>query len=96
MVVIKWTNKALNDMENIAEYIALDSHCYAKIQIKRFFDKVEILKKYPFIGRIVPEKNNVNIRELILGNYRIIYKIISLHHIDVITIHHSKRLLKNI
>jgi addiction module RelE/StbE family toxin len=96
MVVIKWTNRALKDMDNIAEFIALDSTHYAKIQIKRFFDKVELLKIYPHIGRIVPEKNNSDLREIVLGNYRIIYKIISPKHIDIITIHHSKRLLRNI
>ena len=83
-------------MDNIAEFIALDSVHYAKIQIKRFFDKVEVLKKYPHIGRIVPERNNPDLRELILGNYRIIYKIIASNRIDTITIHHSKRLLRNI
>lgn len=96
MVTIKWTKKALKDIDDIAEFISLDSYYYAKIQVKRFFDKVEILKYYPHIGRTVPEINNPELRELILGNYRIIYKIISANRIDIITIHHSKRLLKNI
>ena len=96
MVEIKWSQNALKDVDSIAEFIALDSYHYAKIQVKRFFEKVEILKQYPQIGRVVPEKNDPNIRELILGNYRIIYKIISEKQIDIITIHHSKRLLRNI
>ena len=96
MVTIKWTRRALKDIDGIAEFIALDSYHYAKIQVNRFFDKVNILKNHPHIGRVVPEKNDSDLREIILGNYRIIYKIISSKRIDIITIHHSKRLLKNI
>jgi addiction module RelE/StbE family toxin len=96
MVEIKWTKRAITDIDNIADYIAKDSFHYAQVQVKRFFEKSEILKKYPSIGRIVPEKNRNNIREIILGNYRIIYKIVSEEQIDILTVHHSKRLLKNI
>ena len=96
MVNVKWTKRALADADSIAEYIAKDSVYYAKIQIKRFFDKVEILKIYPKIGRIVPERKQPNIRDLILGNYRLIYKVINKNQIHILTIHHSKRLLRNI
>jgi len=96
MVDVNWTKRALKDIDNIAEYIAKDSFHYAQIQVKRFFDKSEILQKHPTIGRIVPEKKQNNIREIVLGNYRIIYKIISKDQIDILTVHHSKRLLRNI
>ena len=96
MVDVKWTKRALKDIDNIADYIAKDSFHYAQIQVKRFFDKAEILKNHPSIGRIVPEKKQDNIREIIIGNYRIIYKIVSKGQIDILTVHHSKRLLKNI
>ena len=52
-----------------------------------------MLEKHPKIGRIVPEFNTENIRELINGSYRIVYSIKSQHQIDVLTIHHSARLL---
>ena len=96
MVNVKWTKRALTDVDSIAEYIAKDSVYYAKVQVKRFFDKVEILKSYPKIGRIVPEKKQPNTRELILGNYRLIYKVINNNLIHILTVHHSKRLLRNI
>lgn len=96
MVNVNWTKRAQKDIDHIADYIAKDSFHYAQIQVKRFFDKVEILKKHPSMGRIVPEKKQNNIREIIIGNYRIIYKIVSKEQIDILTVHHSKRLLKNI
>ncbi|MBD3748215.1 MAG: type II toxin-antitoxin system RelE/ParE family toxin [Sphingobacteriales bacterium] len=45
----------------------------------------------PKIGRIVPEKNNPDLRELIEGNYRIIYQISKLDKIEILMIHHSSR-----
>jgi toxin ParE1/3/4 len=95
MVVINWTDQSLEDVRNVAEFIAKDSIKYANIQTQIFFERVKILKKFPKSGRIVPELNNESIRELIQGNYRIIYKIVSQERIDIITIHHNNRLLGN-
>lgn len=95
MAEIVWTNLSVNDIDNIAEYIALDSEKFAKIQVQRFFKEVEILEKFPETGRVVPEIGDDTIRELILGNYRIIYQLISEESIAIITVHHSKRLLSN-
>ncbi len=94
-MVVKWTSNAIKDIDNIAEFISKDSVKYAQIQVQLFFEKVTVLKTHPFIGRIVPEYNSDELRELIQGNYRIIYLIISDNRIDIISVHHSKRLLKN-
>lgn len=94
MVEIKWTNQALDDIENIAEYIAKDSTKYAKIQTERFFEVTKILLTKPKAGRVVPEIKKINIRELILGNYRIIYKFINIRHVDILAVHHSARRIK--
>ena len=59
--------------------------------IYRIRNRTDILKKHIYIGRIVPEINREYIRELIEGNYRIIYKIVSKQQIDILTIHHSSR-----
>jgi addiction module RelE/StbE family toxin len=95
MVNIKWTTQSLEDIKNIALFISRDSEKYAKIQVERFFLRVEILKTKPRTGRVVPEISDRTIRELIQGNYRIIYKIVDAKQIDILTIHHSRRLLSN-
>ena len=95
MVTIKWTDQSLEDIKSIAEFIARDSRKYAKIQVKRIVDRVSILKNQPLLGRIVPELKNENIRELILGNYRIVYVTVSKSQIDILTVHHSSRLISN-
>ena len=91
MVQINWTFQAKDDLKNIADYIAKDSVIYAKRQVFKIRNRTKILKKQIRIGRIVPEIVNPDIRELIEGNYRIIYKIVSKNRIDILTVHHSAR-----
>jgi toxin ParE1/3/4 len=62
MVEVNWTSQAINDIDNIATFIANDSPKYA-------------------------------VRELLLGNYRIIYRIVSDFRVDILTVYHSKRIL---
>ncbi|MBI1768718.1 MAG: type II toxin-antitoxin system RelE/ParE family toxin [Bacteroidetes bacterium] len=95
VVEIRWTTEALGDIENIAQFIAKDSEHYAIIQTERFFEKIKILETHPLAGQIVPELKSENVRQLIEGNYRIIYLVVSKSRIDVLTIHHSKRLISN-
>jgi addiction module RelE/StbE family toxin len=94
MARLNWTDLSIEDLINIAEFISKDSPKYSAIQIKRIRERAKILKEEPLLGRIVPETQNDSVRELILGNYRIIYRIISEDRIDILTVHHSARLLK--
>lgn len=95
MVEINWTKQSIKDIDNTANFIAQDSEKYASIQVLRFLEVVKILEKQPQAGKVVSETNKKDIRELVFGNYRIIYKIKSEKIIDILTIHHSKRLLSN-
>ncbi len=94
MVRINWTFQAKEDLKSIAEYISKDSKLYAKHQVVRLKDRTKILKSNPLLGKIVLEINKRNIRELIEGNYRIIYKVVEESRVDILTIHHSARDLK--
>ncbi len=91
MVRINWTFQAKDDLRDIAEYISKDSKRYAKLQVTRLKTRTRILKTQTRSGKIVPEINQENIRELIEGSYRIIYKIVEDNQIDILTIHHSAR-----
>jgi plasmid stabilization system protein ParE len=51
--------------------------------------RTHILKSHPQAGRVVPEIESEEIRELIEGSYRIIYKVVSNSNVDILTIHHS-------
>lgn len=94
MVKLIWTDQAINDLGDIGSYIAENSEKYAKLTVKKLFEKTDILKTFPKAGRVVPEKNEDSLRELIEGNYRIIYEIVSAEQINILTVHHSARDLK--
>ena len=93
MVRIRFTKQSLFDLKEIYDYITYDSKKYAKYQILKNRNSIKILKQYKFSGKIVEEYNDENIREIIEGNYRIIYKILGDDRIDIITIHHGARSL---
>ncbi len=92
MVEIRWTVQALDDVEAIACYIARDSSHYAQLFAVKAFDAVQRLQAFPESGRTVPEINQPDIREIILGNYRIIYRLTN-NLVEILTVFHSARLL---
>ncbi len=92
---VNWTPQSLEDIDNIASFIAKDSLHYAKIQTERFFEKVKVLEQHPEFGLIVPELGISTIRQISEGRYRIIYRIVSLQRIDILTIHNKSRLLSS-
>jgi plasmid stabilization system protein ParE len=89
---IIWSPLAIDRSSEIADYIAQDKPSAAEKWINTVFSKVEQLKSSPEIGRIVPELNNTQFREIIYGNYRIIYRI-EKKQISVLTIRHGKQIL---
>jgi toxin ParE1/3/4 len=92
MVEITWAPQAEDDFEAICAYIARDSEIYASIFAQRVFKSIERLVEFPQIGRIVPEKHDERIRELILSPYRIIYRFEYDTALIVAIIHGSRRL----
>lgn len=94
MVKIVWTNHAYLDLKDIFDYIAKDSQRYAFFQVNRIKESTKSLKEFPKSGRIVPEIGNEDIRELIEGNYRIIYRLKNSERIDILTVYSSYRILK--
>lgn len=89
---IVWSPLAIDRTVEIADYIAKDKPSAAKEWINAVFSKVEGLQVSPEIGRIVPEIDNRLFRELIYGNYRIIYRI-EKEQISILTIRHGKQIL---
>ncbi|HEY6435854.1 MAG TPA: type II toxin-antitoxin system RelE/ParE family toxin [Ignavibacteriaceae bacterium] len=74
MVKVIWTDFAIEDLKSIHDYIAQDSKAYASRFIEKVIQRVDQLEMHPKSGRIVPEFNLDTIRELIEGNYRIVYQ----------------------
>ncbi len=89
---IIWSPLAIDRTTEIAEYITQDNPSAATKWVKTLFDKVQLLKSSPKSGRIVPETQRDDIRELIYGNYRIIYRA-EKNKISVLTVRHGKQIL---
>ena len=95
MAEIIWSPSSIKDINAIAEYIAKDSLMAAKNMVELFFQKAEILSRFPLYGKQVPETKNPFIREILVGRYRIIYEAFSEERVNILTVHHQSRLLKN-
>ena len=77
MVIVVWTQRALYDLEDIGDYISKDSIKYAKHTLEKLIDSAKMIEINPLLGRIVSESNDKSIREIIKGNYRVIYQLLS-------------------
>jgi toxin ParE1/3/4 len=75
MAEIIWTNPALDDIDDIAEYIALSNLLSAKKLVSKIFDKVERIEMLPESGKKPIELTSLNYREVIVNPCRIFYKI---------------------
>lgn len=74
MIRIVWSPQSLRDLRSIRDYIATDSEHYAELTVARIFSAIERLLLYPKSGRIVPERNDPEIREIIVGRFRVVYR----------------------
>ncbi len=75
MVQIVWTEPALLEINEIAEYIALDKLDAAQKLVRNVFSRVEKLKDFPRTGRKPPElPKRTRYREVIVGPCRIFYR----------------------
>ena len=95
MVKIIWTESAIQDLNDIGDFIAKDSKRYAELTVTKLFESVDILETHPKAGKMVPELNDDSFRELIRGSYRIVYNRVDQYRIDILTVHRSSRLLGN-
>lgn len=92
MVQIKILKDALFDLKEISEFIS--NPFYAKREVQRLRHSINSLKANIHLGKIVPELNRIDIRELVDKNYRIIYRIKNENTLEIIFIHHGSRNLQ--
>ena len=74
MAEVIWTEPALQELDAIAEYIALDNPAAAGHLVQDFFDKTERLEDFPQSGRIPPELPNSVYREVLVPPCRVFYR----------------------
>jgi len=70
-----WSPSARLDLKDIAVFIAEDNPSTAQRFVNSVFHAVERLTDFPDSGRVVPEFDDPNIREIIHRPCRIVYRI---------------------
>jgi toxin ParE1/3/4 len=88
--MVTWSKPAEKDLKQIFEYIARDSIFYAKKVVKNIVEKSMSLESSPRRGRMVPEINDPDIREIFIYSYRLMYQI-SPDNIYILGVIHAKR-----
>ena len=89
---IIWSPLAIDRVAEIAQYIAQDSPNSAQKWVESTFQVVERLEKFPKSGRTVPEIKQDDFREIIHGNYRIIYRLQN-EIVSILTVRHGRQIL---
>jgi plasmid stabilization system protein ParE len=87
---LRWTERAVNQLGGIAEYIALVSPVYAERTVDRIVARLRQAQDFPESGRPVSEAPTLELRELLELPYRLIYRVVE-DTIVVIAIVHGKQ-----
>ena len=67
MTRVLWTLRAVENIEEIKTHIARSSPRYAALHVERLFAAADHLQRFPESGRVVPELDRADIREVIEG-----------------------------
>ena len=87
---VDWTDAALAQLDAIHEYYAQTSPAYALRLVDRLTNRSKQIATFPYSGRMVPEYELNDVREMIEGSYRIIY-LIHTDRIEVLALFHTSR-----
>jgi toxin ParE1/3/4 len=74
VVRIIWTEPALVDLDQIADYISLDKPTAAKQFVQRVFDRIEELSTHPNSGSVPPDLKGTQYRQLVIPPVRVFYR----------------------
>ena len=92
---VVWTRKALDDLRAIKVYISRDSTRYAQLQIEKIRSAASHAGRFPKAGRALPEFPDAVWREILIGNYRVIYRIDAQSQcVFVLAVVHGMQLLR--
>ena len=89
---VYWTNTAIGHLLAVYEHLARDSPLYAQRIVDRLIRRSEEVADFPLSGRMVPEYETQDIREVIERPYRIIYRTMA-ERIDVLAVVHGMQML---
>ena len=88
--IVRWTERARCDLQEIGDYIADDDPRAADRWVERLFERAERAAALPLAGRRVPEIGRDDVREVFLRTYRLVYRVLDAS-IDILTVFEGHR-----
>ena len=92
MPLVAWTPRSREDLQDIRNFIRFYSPLNAERFIRKLMASTSRLRKHPLLGEVVHELRENDVREILFGNYRIIYRV-KTNRVDILRVYHSARLL---
>ena len=89
---VRWTRTAIGHLASIYDHIRQDSPRYARRMVDHITARSQQISNFPRSGQVVPEYQDPDIREVIEGSYRVIYKVAA-NEVRVLAVIHGARLL---
>jgi toxin ParE1/3/4 len=89
-VRVRWSPLAIDRAAEAAQYIANRDPAAAHRWVQGLFDAAKVLGRFPLRGRVVPEANRIDIREIIYRNHRVVYRV-SPREVEVLTVRRARR-----
>ncbi|WP_035567178.1 type II toxin-antitoxin system RelE/ParE family toxin [Hymenobacter sp. IS2118] len=96
MAQVIWANAAIDDLQRLREYFESASPRFAEKLMDQLISRTRMLADFPQSGRTVPEFEDVQLREVQSGNYRIIYRLEQTDKVEIARIFHSAQQLEKI
>lgn len=93
MAQVRWSLTAGTDLQDIEDFIARDSVLHAVAFVDSIVESAESLLTHPRIGRVVPEFNRDDLREVIFRGYRIVYLVQGKEVVVLRVVHGARDLL---
>jgi plasmid stabilization system protein ParE len=91
-VIVRWSDPAIQNLQDIFDQAAIDSPARAANLIERIINRTRTLSEFPMMGRTVPECEDDSVREIVERSYRIIYELnVTENRIEIQAVHHGKR-----
>jgi toxin ParE1/3/4 len=76
MATIRWTLAAVDDLDKVASYIAIDNPAVAHSVATEIYDAPSRLERFPRSGERLPQFRG-EVRQILKHGYRIVYQVVS-------------------
>ncbi len=92
MAEVRWTRRSLNHLNEIRLYLTVESPENMSAVVQRIEDMADRLVDFPRLGRIVPLPGRRDVRQIMVGNYRLNYHLGTEDEVLIVSVRHGARL----